>query len=468
MAVRLYNTLSRSKEELKPGAPPLVTFYVCGPTVYDYIHIGNARVFIVFDVIRRYLQQRDYRVKLVQNYTDIDDKMIKRAAEQNVTVKELAERYIAAYEEDVEALRVRPADFRPRATEHIDEIIELVGRLIENGYAYISDGDVYYDTGKFEQYGRLTGQKQEELLAGARVEPGAKKRNPLDFVLWKQKKEGEPSWPSPWGEGRPGWHIECSAMSTRYVKDTLDIHAGGTDLIFPHHENEIAQTWGADRRPLARYWMHAGYLNIEQQKMSKSLGNVLTVRGLLEEYNPLDLRFLILSAHYRSPLNFSADLVDKSRAGRRRLQELINNLHNALNEARQSSGEHEKNLSEALEVSQKSFIKAMDDDFNTADAMGVLFDLARKSNLYLKEAHPYNRELLERVLAFYRACNEVLEVIDISEPEALDDNISALIAERNEARKMKDFSTADRIRGELESRGILLEDTPHGTRWKRQ
>lgn len=468
MAIKIYNTLTRSKEEFKPGAPPLVTFYVCGPTVYDYIHIGNARVFIIFDVIRRYLQHRGYQVKMVQNYTDIDDKMINRANEQGITVAELAERFIRAYEKDVTALRVRPADVKPKATEHIPQIIELIERLLENGYAYISDGDVYYDTSRFAEYGRLSHQKQDELLAGARVEPGEKKRGPLDFVLWKQKKEGEPYWDSPWGEGRPGWHIECSAMSTHYLDDTLDIHAGGADLIFPHHENEIAQTWGADQRPLARYWMHAGYLNIEDQKMSKSLGNVRTVRELVGEHDPLDLRFLILSAHYRSPLNFSAELVAQSRSGRQRLQEMIDNLLSALEGAGEASGEHEQNLRGAFEQAKGRFLEAMDDDFNTADGLGVLFDLARSCNIYLKEAHPYNRDLLEEVLHFYSECNDIFDLVEISAPDALDEEIAALIANRDQARADKDWTKADRIRDDLQARGIILEDTPHGTRWKRK
>ncbi len=468
MAVKIYNTLSRSKEELKPGNPPLVTFYVCGPTVYDYIHIGNARVFIIFDVVRRYLQFREYDVKLIQNYTDIDDKMINRANEQGLTVQTLADQFIQAYEEDVSALRVRPADFKPKATEHIPQIIELVERLLENGYAYIADGDVYFDTSSYPQYGQLTRQKQDELLAGARVDPGEKKRNPLDFVLWKKKKTGEPAWDSPWGEGRPGWHIECSAMSMHYLDDTLDIHAGGADLIFPHHENEIAQTWGADQRPLARYWLHAGYLNIEEQKMSKSLGNVLTVRSLIKEHNPLDLRFLILSAHYRSPLNFSDELVVQSRSGRLRLQEMINNLLSAHKSAGHSDGENEAVLKKALEGVQNRFTAAMDDDFNTADGLGALFDLARSCNIYLKEAYPYNRELLEQVQQFYLAVNDVFEIIDLSAPESLDDEIVAKIERREQARSEKDFSRADQIRDELLSSGIILEDTPHGTRWKRK
>jgi len=468
VAIKIYNTLSRSKEDFKPGKAPQVTFYVCGPTVYDYIHIGNARVFIIFDLVRRYLQYRGFDVKLVQNYTDIDDKMINRANEQGITVPELAARFIEAYEQDVAALKVRPADVKPLATEHIEQIIELIEKLLAKGFAYVSEGDVYYDTSSFAEYGRLSQQKQDELLAGARVEPGEKKRSPLDFALWKQKKEGEPSWESPWGEGRPGWHIECSAMSTHYMDDTLDIHAGGADLIFPHHENEIAQTWGADGRPLARYWMHAGYLNIESQKMSKSLGNVRTVRELVQQHDPLDLRFLILSAHYRSPLNFSADLVVQSRAGRQRLQEMIDNLLAALEEAASQQGGGEEKLKSDLKEAEERFVAAMDDDFNTADALGVIFDLARSCNIYLKENHPFNKELISEVLQFYHVFNDIYEVLEISEKQELDDEISALITQRDEARATKDWATSDRIRDELAARSIVLEDTPHGTRWKKK
>jgi cysteinyl-tRNA synthetase len=468
VAIKIYNTLTRSKEDFKPGKAPQVTFYVCGPTVYDYIHIGNARVFIIFDVVRRYLQYRGFAVKLVQNYTDIDDKMINRANEQKITVPELAARFIEAYEQDVAALKVRPADIKPRATEHIEQIIDLIEKLLANGYAYVSDGDVYYDTSSYADYGKLSQQKLDDLLAGARVEPGEKKNSPLDFTLWKQKKVGEPSWASPWGEGRPGWHIECSAMSTHYMNDTLDIHAGGADLIFPHHENEIAQTWGADGRPLARYWMHAGYLNIESQKMSKSLGNVRTVRELVQQHNPLDLRFLILSAHYRSPLNFSANLVAQSGAGRQRLQEMIDNLLVALEGAAAQQGVGEEKLKSELNEAEERFLSAMDDDFNTADALGVIFDLARSLNIYLKESHPYNKDILGAVLKFYQDFNAIFEVLEIGEKQTLDDEISVLIARRDEARAAKDWATSDRIRDELAARGIVLEDTPHGTRWKKK
>ena len=466
MAIRLYNTLTRKKEEFKPVNPPQVTFYVCGPTVYDFIHIGNARVFIVFDVIRRYLQYRGYRVTMVQNYTDIDDKMINRAREQGITVPELAQRFIEAYREDAAALRVRPADVQPRATEHIEQIIALIKKLEERGYAYASEGDVYFDTGRFEPYGQLSQQKQEELLAGARVEPGEKKKHPLDFALWKQMKPGEPSWESPWGAGRPGWHIECSAMSMHYLGLPLDIHAGGTDLIFPHHENEIAQSQAAYDRPLANYWLHAGYLNIEQQKMSKSLGNVLPVRHLLEEYDPLDLRFFLLSAHYRKPLNFSRELIRQARSGRERLQEFLENLQDAL-EKGEGGGEPGR-LGAALEKARERFLQAMDDDFNTADGIAALFELAREGNSYLKENYPYDAGLLEDVLSFYREVNEILEIVALDTREALAEEIREAIRQREEARRRKDWATADRIREELLEKGIILEDTPHGVRWKRR
>lgn len=466
MTVKLYNTLTRRKEEFAPLNPPEVTFYICGPTVYDYIHIGNARVFIVFDVIRRYLNHRGYRVKMVQNYTDIDDKMIERAREEGTAVAALAQKFIEAYEADVSGLRVRPADLHPRATEHIEPIVELIGRLEEKGLAYRSGGDVYYSAGGFSEYGRLSHQDTEELLAGARIEPGEKKRDPLDFALWKQKKEGEPAWDSPWGLGRPGWHVECSAMAMHYLGETVDLHAGGADLIFPHHENEIAQSSGATGKPFVRYWLHAGYLNIEEKKMSKSLGNVLTVHRLLEEYNPLDLRFFILSAHYRSPLNFSRELIAQAGSGRERLQELVNNVSRALGEAGEEQGAPEKQLRAALPEAQRDFAKAMDDDFNTAGAIGVLFELARKGNIYLREGHPYNRGLLEQLLEFYTQANDLLEILELREPRSLDEELLGMIKRREEARERKKWAEADRIRHELKERGVILEDTAHGTRWK--
>jgi cysteinyl-tRNA synthetase len=468
VALKLYNTLTRRKEEFRPVNPPQVKFYVCGPTVYDYIHLGNARVFIVFDVIRRYLQHRGYRVMLVQNYTDIDDKMIQRAAEQGFTVPELAERFIDAYEADVRALKVKPADIQPRATGHIPQIIALIGRLVEKRAAYPSGGDVYFDTAGYENYGALSHQKREELLAGARVDPGEKKRNPLDFVLWKQKKPGEPAWDSPWGAGRPGWHIECSAMAMHYLSETIDLHAGGADLIFPHHENEIAQSTAATGSPFARYWLHAGYLNIDDAKMSKSLGNVLTVRELVKEHHPLDLRFLILSAHYRSPLNFNSELVEASRSGRQRLQEMVDNLNRALPGAGAASAAAESRLQAALEQARFRFTEAMDDDFNTAGAVAVLFELGRDCNIYLKEGYPYQRGLLEKAIGFYREANKILDILEMENPGELEHDIREAIARREKARCRKDWTEADRIRDALLARGVILEDTPYGTRWKKK
>ena len=468
MTLRLYNTLTRRKEEFKPLHPPAVTFYVCGPTVYDYIHIGNARVFIIFDVIRRYLNYRGYRVKMAQNYTDIDDKMIRRAAEEGLSVSELADKFIAAYEEDAARLRIRPAELQPRATEHIGPIIKLISRLEERGLAYVSGGDVYFDTGAFKGYGQLSHQALEELIAGARVEPGERKREPLDFALWKSRKPGEPAWDSPWGKGRPGWHIECSSMAMHYLGETIDLHAGGADLIFPHHENEVAQSTGATGKTFARYWLHAGYLNIDQQKMSKSLGNVLTVRGLLENFNPLDFRFFILSAHYRSPLSFSRDLLLQARSGRERLQELADNLYRALAGSRREAPDGGEKLYSAIKAARDRFIEAMDDDFNTAGAIAVLFELAREANIYLNREHPYNRKLLEQLLALYGEANEIFDILDLRQPDSLDEELRQMIARREEARRKKDWATADRIRDELQAQGIILEDTPHGVRWKRK
>jgi len=468
VTIKVYNTLIRGKEEFNPMSSPEVKFYVCGPTVYDLIHIGNARVFIIFDLIRRYLQFSGYTVKMIQNYTDIDDKMIARAAEQGISVPDLARRYIEAYQDDAAALRVKPADVHPLATDHIPQIIALIRRLEEKEIAYASDGDVYFDTSRFADYGVLSQQNRDELLAGARVDPGEKKRHLLDFALWKKRKPDEPFWESPWGEGRPGWHVECSAMAMRYLGETIDLHAGGSDLVFPHHENEIAQSSAVTGKPLARYWLHAGYLNIEDKKMSKSLGNVLTVRSLLEQYNPLDLRFFILSAHYRSPLNFSKDLVEQARTGRERLQETIDNLQIALNSAEDAATDFENRLQDALVQARSHFLANMDDDFNTAGAMAELFELARQCNIYLKEGYPFNKTLLEQLLGFYAEADSILEILDLQPPEMPEQSIIEAIAQRDQARRNKNWAAADRIRDELLVKGYILEDTPHGTRWKRK
>ncbi len=467
MALQLYNTATRTKENFKPARFPKVKFYVCGPTVYDYIHIGNARVFIVCDVIRRYLEYRGFQVVMVQNYTDIDDKMIRRAEQEKVSVSELAHRYITAYEQDARNLKIRPADRSPRATEHIPQIISLIEKLLQKQLAYVGGGDVYFDTARFPRYGVLSRQEREELLSGARIEPGKEKRNPLDFTLWKQQKPGEPAWESPWGKGRPGWHIECSAMSMHYLGDTLDIHAGGSDLIFPHHDNEIAQSEGATGKPFSRYWLHVGYLNLEHQKMSKSLGNVLTVRHLLKRHNPYDLRFFMISAHYRNPVNFSETLLKQAHQGRQRLQELVDNLGHALDIAL----ENQRGTAPppvALAKFRERFAEAMDDDFNTAGAVAVLFELAREANLYLKQNYPYQKEVVQDILQFYREVNEILDIIDFNSGPEIEKKILEAITARELARKNKDWEVADRIREELLAGGIILEDTPHGVRWKQK
>jgi len=472
MQLKVFNTLTREKEVFKPVQKDRVNFYVCGPTVYDYVHLGNARVFIVFDVIRRYLENCGYQVIYVQNFTDIDDKMIKRAEELGLTVDELAQRYMEAYNQDARQLRVKEATYHPRATEHIQEIIKIIETLVEKGVAYQSNGDVIFDTAKACRYGVLSQQNREDLIAGARVEVDEKKRHPLDFVLWKSEKPGEPSWESPWGRGRPGWHIECSAMAMTYLGETIDMHAGGPDLVFPHHENEIAQSEGTTGKTFVRYWLHTGYLNINEEKMSKSLGNVWTVRGLVNQFHPLDIRFFILSSHYRSPLNFDQEQMQNSINGRKRLQNLIEHLQAALPRAKEKEeGESEHRLKEALKQTRENFRASMHDDFNTAEALGELFNLSREVNHYLQQPE-LHRETLEEVWDYYKSCNDILEVLEISEEtpeeEPLEEKIWQAIQERERARKIKDFSTADRIRDELRSQGIILEDTPHGVRWKRK
>ncbi len=464
--IYLYNTLNRRKEEFSPLNPPEVSFYVCGPTVYDYFHIGNARVFIVFDVIRRYLEYCGYKVTYVQNFTDIDDKVIKKAEEMNLKVNELTEKFINAYFADANSLKIKQASIHPKATEHINPIIELIQKLFEQDIAYMSEGDILFDTQKVSNYGKLSHQKKEDLLSGARVEVDENKRNPLDFVLWKSAKPGEPSWESPWGRGRPGWHIECSAMAMCYLGETIDIHAGGPDLVFPHHENEIAQSEGATGSKFVNYWLHAGYLNIEEEKMSKSLGNVLNIREILSNYNPLDLRFFMLSAHYRSPLNYSDELINSASTGRERLQTLYDNVSVSLERAEDFSyGAAEKELAEQLTKAKEDFKTVMNDDFNTAEALGVLFTLVREVNVYLSNKN-INKELLASIKSFFREVNDILNIIEIDEKKDLEDRIKKAIEKREEARRQKDYSTADLIRDELKAEGIILEDTPYGVRWK--
>jgi len=464
--VKIYNTLTRRKEEFIPLNDNKVTIYACGPTVYDFFHVGNARVFITFDAVRRYLKYRGYDVKFVQNFTDIDDKMIKRANEEGITVKELGDRFIEEYFKDADALNIKRADVHPRATDHIRDIVEFIKVLIEKGYAYVVDGDVYFSARSFPGYGKLSGQKLEELEAGARVEPGEKKRDPLDFALWKAKKPGEPAWPSPWGEGRPGWHIECSVMAIKHLGETIDIHGGGPDLIFPHHENEIAQSEAATGKPFARFFMHVGYLNINNEKMSKSLGNFFTVREILKEYEPEVLRFLMLSSHYRSPINFSKELMEQSKNALERLYTALYAMEHLekVTPERPATPEEEEYLKKLLQNKDK-FIESMDDDFNTASAIAALFDIVREFNVSLNENS--SREAVKKTKELLLELGGVLGLFSKFQPALLDEEIERMIKERQEARKAKNYALADKIRDELRARGIIIEDTPTGTRWRR-
>ncbi|MBP2071945.1 cysteine--tRNA ligase [Thermoanaerobacterium butyriciformans] len=463
--MKIYNTLTRKKEEFVPLNDNIVNMYVCGPTVYNFIHIGNARAFIVFDTVRRYFEYKGYKVNYVQNFTDIDDKLIKRSHEENTTVKELADRYIEEYFKDADSLGIKRATVHPRATENIDDIINFVKKLIDKGFAYVLNGDVYYDTTKFKEYGKLSHKNIDELKAGARIEVNEDKKNPTDFVLWKAAKEGEPSWDSPWGKGRPGWHIECSTMSTKYLGKTLDIHAGGPDLIFPHHENEIAQSEAANDAEFARFWMHIGYLNINNEKMSKSKNNFFTVRDITSQYDPEVLRFFMLTSHYRNPINFSHDLLEQSKSGFLRLSNTVDNLRHLLDDAldRELSDE-EKAYKEKYDEYKRRFEEAMDDDFNTADAISVLFEMVRDINTNIDGNSP--KELIEYILDIFLKLSSVLG-ISYKKRELLDDEIKKLIEKREEARKAKNWAEADKIRDELKKQGIALEDTPSGVRWKR-
>ncbi|SFA48542.1 cysteinyl-tRNA synthetase [Parageobacillus thermantarcticus] len=463
-SIRLYNTLTRKKEPFEPLEPNKVKMYVCGPTVYNYIHIGNARAAIVFDTIRRYLEFRGYEVKYVSNFTDVDDKLIKAARELGEDVPTIAERFIQAYFEDIAALGCKKADVHPRVTENMETIIEFIQALIEKGYAYEVDGDVYYRTRKFAEYGKLSHQSIDELKAGARIEVGEKKEDPLDFALWKAAKEGEICWDSPWGKGRPGWHIECSAMARKYLGDTIDIHAGGQDLTFPHHENEIAQSEALTGKPFAKYWLHNGYLNINNEKMSKSLGNFVLVHDIIQQIDPQVLRFFMLSVHYRNPINYSEELLESAKKGLERLKTSYFNLKHRLQSSTNLTDDDEQWLAR-IQEQHKAFIREMDDDFNTANGIAVLFELAKQANLYLHE-----KNTSERVIhAFLREFEQLLGVLGITlqEEELLDEEIEALIQKRNEARKNRNFALADQIRDELRAKNIILEDTPQGTRWKR-
>ncbi|MBR2076991.1 MAG: cysteine--tRNA ligase [Exiguobacterium sp.] len=463
--IQLYNSLTNKKEPFVPIVPGKVSMYVCGPTVYNYIHVGNARPAIAFDTVRRYLTYRGYEVKYVLNFTDVDDKIIRAANELGEDTETLTNRYIEAYLADTGALNVQPADVHPRVTDTMEEIIEFIRQLETEGFAYESEGDVYFRTKKFETYGKLSQQSIEDLRAGSRVDVGEKKEDPLDFVLWKAAKPDEPSWDSPWGKGRPGWHIECSAMAKKHLGTTIDIHAGGHDLKFPHHENEIAQSEACNHAKFANYWLHNGFINIENEKMSKSLGNFLLVHEALKEVDPMVLRFFMLSVHYRHPINYSRELIEQAANGWSRIKEAYQNIEYRLS-VTAGLGEASESMERKLESIKASFIESMDDDINTANAVTVLFDLAREANIYAKADH-VAKATLEQVLSLFDELTGVLGLTLAEEKELLDAEIDQLIQERNDARAARNFARADEIRDLLKEQNIQLEDTAQGVRWKR-
>lgn len=461
--MQIYNTLTRRKEELVPLVPGEIRMYVCGPTVYNFFHIGNARPFVVFDTLRRFLEFSGYKVTFIQNFTDIDDKLIRKANEEGTTVVEIARRYIEEYYIDADALGIARASYNPRATEHIGEIIALVQKLIGLGHAYVAgNGDVYFAVRSYPAYGKLSGQSVESLESGARIDPGEQKRDPLDFALWKGAKEGEPYWETPWGRGRPGWHIECSAMSMNLLGETFDIHAGGQDLIFPHHENEIAQSEAATGKPFARYWMHNGYININNQKMSKSLGNFLLVRDIAKEFDLEAVRLFLLSAHYRNPINFSRDLIEQADAGLTRLRTARERLDAA---AIGEAGESDRAFSAKTDEFCAAFCAAMNDDLNTADALGVLFEFARALNTFVSE--PRGRDALDKARAIFDDMTGVLGLLRQKEEAAFPKETLSLLEERQRARQEKNWARADELRDQLRALGFAVEDAKEGAKLKK-
>ncbi len=465
--MKVYNTLTRKKEELLPITPGEIKIYACGPTVYNYIHIGNARPLCIFDILRRYLEYRGYNVKFVQNFTDIDDKIIRRANEEHVDFSEISERYIKEFWTDADGLNVRHATINPKATENIDAIIQIISTLIEKGYAYEAQGDVYFSTEKFKDYGKLSHQPLEDLEAGARIMVGEVKREPMDFAVWKAAKPGEPAWDSPWGKGRPGWHIECSAMNWRYLGDTIDIHCGGQDLIFPHHENEIAQSECFTGKPFAHYWMHNGYINVDNVKMSKSLGNFFTVRDVAEKYGYEPIRYLLISAQYRSPINYSTDIIEQCIAALNRLYTCRDSLDFELKNAADAEHDGDKAIIDGFDKYREQFISAMDDDLNTADAIASIFELVRDINTNVVGKTP-SKALVEGAIAMFDELTGVLGLVYNRKTETLDSDVEALIEARTNARKEKNWAEADRIRDQLKEMGIVLEDTAQGVKWHRE
>ena len=465
--MRIYNTLTRRKEELKTITDGEVKIYACGPTVYNYIHIGNSRPLCVFDTLRRYLEYRGYKVNFVQNFTDIDDKIIKKAIEENSDYKTVSEKYIKEFWTDAKGLNFREATVHPKATENIDEIINIISTLVEKGYAYpVENGDVYFSPKKFSGYGKLSHQPLEELEAGARINIGELKREPMDFALWKGAKPGEPYWESPWGKGRPGWHIECSAMIHRFLGNTIDIHCGGQDLIFPHHENEIAQSECCNGVPFAHYWMHNGYINVDNIKMSKSLGNFFTVRDVAEKYGYEPIRYLMISSQYRSPINYSVDIIEQCKASLQRLYTCRNNLDFALENATDIVPENAEEIKKQLDSRREQFIEAMDDDLNTADGISAVFELVKDINVNVIDSK--SAELIKYAIDLFDELTNVLGLVYNRDTGSLDEEIEKLIEARQNARKEKNWAEADRIRDELKAQGIVLEDTPQGVKWHRE
>ena len=466
MTLKIYNTLSRTKEIFQPMVPGKVRMYVCGPTVYSYIHIGNARPLIFFDVVRRYLRTTGYDVTYIVNFTDVDDKLIRKAEETQSTVSEVADTYIRAYFKDAEGLGIEAATIHPRVTENLPEIIEFIDGLINKGFAYANEGDVYFRTGQFPGYGKLSHQNLDELQFGIRVEIGERKENPRDFALWKNAKPGEICWASPWGEGRPGWHIECSAMAKKYLGETIDIHGGGHDLVFPHHECEAAQSEALNGRPLAKYWMHNGYIHINNEKMAKSLGNGVNVNTLLETTRSQLVRFFVLSTHYRNPLNYSEEAIRKAENSLDRIENCLANLNHRMQNSSEEGSIDSGIVSSSTKII-KQFHQKMEDDFNTPDAITAIFDLVSETNQYL-QIKEVNRATILYLLQIFKDMNVILGIVEEKKTDLLEEQIEQLIAERTETRKSKNWARADEIRDILTAKGIALEDTPQGIRWRRK
>lgn len=465
--MKIFNTMTAKKEEFVPMDKNEVKIYACGPTVYNYIHIGNARPLCVFDVLRRYLEYRGYNVKFVQNFTDIDDKIIKRANEEGTTYDVISKKYIEEFWTDANGLNFKKATVHPKATENIDEIIKLISTLVEKGYAYQAENDVYFRTLKFKEYGKLSHQPIEDLESGARIAIGEIKEDPLDFALWKGAKPGEPYWDSPWGKGRPGWHIECSAMNRKYLGNTIDIHCGGKDLVFPHHENEIAQSECANGCTFANYWMHNGYINVDNVKMSKSLGNFKTVREIANVYGYEVIRYFLISSHYRSPINYSLDIIEQCKSALERLYTCRDSLDFAIKNAAEETKENDAELIAELDKRREQFISAMDDDLNTADGLAAIFELTKDINTKILD-HDVSKAVCEHAAKLYDELCDVLGILYNRKENTLDSDIEALVEKRQEARKNKDWATADKIRDELKAKGIILKDTPQGVTWTKE